>query len=178
MKKLVLILLAICFIMACSSNDDDSNPQQQQMPTDIGEYSLVLNGAGFTEQRVELFNDTINFVGPGSLFAASDDFGNALGVVLVPSSSEEISNPIEAYPDNPNHPSGFEANTASFFIGNDAYRSENGTFVVEAFEFDGNTCAVWRGNLNINFTLDGQGGDVLNVTGTFEVFSEGCSTDN
>ncbi|WP_299519086.1 hypothetical protein [Winogradskyella sp.] len=176
MKKIAFILLAVGFLMACSSDNDTDNNQMQN-PIEIGEYSLVLNGAGFTEQRVELFNDTINFVGPGSLFAASDDFNNALSVI-VPSSSEEAINTIEAYPENPMHPSGFEANTASFFMGEDVYRSENGTFELEAFEFNGDMCAVWTGNLNINFTLNGSGGETLNVTGTFEVFSEGCNSDN
>ncbi len=174
MKKTVFLLLAIGFIMACSSNDDSNDPQQQT-PNDVGEYSLILNGAGYTEQRVELFNDTINFVGAGVLYAASDNFNNAIGVIA---SGEEGTTTILEYPDDAMHPSGFEPNTASFFIGNDVYRSENGSFTLEAFEFDGENCGIWRGNLNINFTLDGDGGDVLNVSGTYEVFSSGCDTDN
>ena len=175
MKKLVFMLLAIGFIMACSTSDDNNDPEQQ-MPTEIGEYSLVLNGAGYTEHHVELFNDTINFVGPGTLYAASDSFNNAIGVVV--SSGGEGTTTILEFPDNPMHPSGFEPNTASFFVGNDVYRSEDGAFTLEAFEFDGENCAVWRGNLNIHFTLDGAGGDTLNITGTYEVYSEGCNTDN
>ena len=170
MKNFYLISFIAILIMACSSDDDANSPQN---PTQMGEYSLILNGDGFTEQRVELFNDTINFVGAGALFAASDDFNNGLSVV-VPSSGE-MSNVILEFPDNPSHPSGYEPDTASFAVGNTIYRSEDGVFDVEEFDYNSSTnCARWIGNLNINFTRDGLGGDVLNVQGTFEVRSDDC----
>lgn len=176
MKKLVFILVALGFILACSSSDDESDTQQ--MPTEVGEYSLVLNGAGLTDHRVEMYNDTINFVGAGNLLAASDDFGNGFGVVI-PQQSEPAVNIIETFPENPQNPSGYEVNTAVFVIGNNIYYSVDGVFELESFEVDfDQNCAVWTGNLNINFLLNGEGTDILNVNGTFEVFSEGCTTDN
>lgn len=170
MKNLFLITTLVTCIMACSKNDDSSNEKQNL--TEIGEYSLILNGAGFSEHRVELFNDTINFVGAGTLFAASDKLANAIGVV-VPTSGEGSTTIVE-YDESMTNPSGYQTDAASFFIDTDTYRSENGVFEVEEFIFDGNNCAVWKGNLNINFTVDGNGSDVLNVKGTFEVSSSGC----
>lgn len=80
MKNLFLIIaIAIC-IMACSKNDDSNN--QTQNPNEMGEYSLILNGSGFSEHRIELLNDTINFVGVGTVFAASDNLSNAIAIVV------------------------------------------------------------------------------------------------
>lgn len=171
MKNLYLIVIMTFCIMACS-NDDNASNNQMQNPTDKGEYSLILNGAGFTDERVELYSDTINSVGVGILYSGSDDFGNSIQVVL--GNNQPGTYSIVEYDESMTNPSGYQADAASFRIGNDRYRSEDGTFTRESSGEVSENCFVLPGSLNINFTLNGDDGDVLNVQGTFGIRGSGC----
>lgn len=170
MKNLIVMICLCAFVAACSSNDDGNEPILPD-PIEMDHYSLILNGAGFFEQRVELSKDTINSVGVGVLFSASDRFGNVLAVV-VPTSGE-ASTTIEEYDEALTNPIGYQSNAASFFIGNTVYRSQDGIFTVSENEFI-DPCVYWRGNLNINFTQEGNAGNVLNVQGTFDIPTFNC----
>lgn len=170
MKRLLFVLLAIAFITACSKDDDNQN----QDPNETGHYSLILNGAGFSDQRVELLKDTVNSVGFGTEFSGSDNLGNTI-IVIVPTSG--IGQTVmDNLPSETDHYTGLSANTSRFSIGNNKYLSKDGSFNVNTNDFD-DPCAFWKGSLDINYALEGSD-DILNVQGDFAIPASLCYTND
>ncbi|MBC3758852.1 hypothetical protein H7U19_10585 [Hyunsoonleella sp. SJ7] len=171
MKKLCLCLVVLTLATSCSSNDANDTPK---MPVGNGHYSLVLNGAGYSEQRVELKKDTVNFIGIGTIFNGSDDFNNYFAVVVADSGIRSTT--IETLTTPSEHYTGLKPNVSVFGIGDNRYLSKNGTFSVLTNDAD-KPCAYWSGTLDINYALEGSD-DILNVKGTFEIPAFTCYSSN
>ncbi|WP_299519077.1 hypothetical protein [Winogradskyella sp.] len=168
MKKKILRILFVLCLISCSSNDDDSG---QQEPNGNAHISLTVNGGGFNNHRAELYRDTIN-TGAGVIFGASD-FANGASTnrlrFEIPAFMPE---PLGTY-DIGNYNDITEFYDARFSFMDEDYDSVDGQVVIDDFEFHEN-CAIWRGNLNINFLLNGEGTDLVNIQGVIDIPTFTC----
>ena len=95
---------------------------------------MRLNGAGFSDERVEVFRDTIDATGNKIIFRASDDFGNSF-TFAVPQPLEAVQYSIGEY----------EFVNPSWAIfsqtQNGIYYSEDGFVIVAEIIDNGNGCS-------------------------------------
>jgi len=177
--KLIFKSIIACFLfMSCSS--DDNNQDTQIDPDVVGNFSLVLNGSGYNNERVEFFRDTITASFGGFLFRADND--DVLGTigdgiqVLTDGSNEETYN-IMLSPDDQTGAITI-ANTSVIDLNSERYFSRDGVFRINSFEVDVDAqCEIWKGDFDINYTRNGNDGDVVNVTGTFNMPIYNCNLD-
>lgn len=165
MKNLFFIILFGLFIYSCSSNDDGDTMDDPQLNT--GHFSLRLNGAGFSDQRVEVFRDTINPTGNKIIFSSSDDLGNGFSFAI-PQPLETVQYSIGEYEFvNPSWAVYSGSNSGLFY-------SENGTVIISGIIDNGENCSNIQGNLSIDFSLNGDENEILNIQGTFDVPTFNC----
>jgi hypothetical protein len=179
--KLIFKGIFACFlIMSCSS--DDNNQDTSMNPDIVGDFSLVLNGNGFNEERFEFFRDTITGAGGnGLLFRADND--DVLGTIgdgiqVITDTPNEGSYTITLCPDNQTGALSI-TNTSVIDLNSERYFSRDGVFRITSYELDFDAqCEIWRGDFDINYTRNGNDGDLVNVTGTFNMPIYNCNLDD
>jgi hypothetical protein len=167
--------------MSCSS--DDNNQDTQIDPDVVGNFSLILNGGGFNEERLEFFRDTLTTVGSDFLLRADND--NVLGTIgdgiqVRTDTSQEGTYIITLTPDDQiPHQTVNNTNTSVIDLNSERYFSRDGVFRITDYEYDSDTqCQIWKGDFDINYTRNGNDGDLVNVTGTFNMPLYNCNLDD
>lgn len=163
---IVFCIVTLCY--ACSSDDSSNEDSQMMDPTLQGHYSLRLNGAGFSDLLVELDRDTINYTGNKIIFRASNnDFSKWISFAI-PQPLETVQYSIGEYV--------FENPSWALFSNNNSelFYSESGTVIISEIINNGENCSNVKGSLNFELSLDGDGNEIVNIQGTFDIPTRGC----
>ena len=158
LKLLMLVVLSVT-VFCCSKSDDssdgDNNPQN-------GHFSLIVNGDGHTEERFELYRDTVETSSLGLRFFASDDDNNTVYIVL-PRPIELDNYGINAY-------NIYDTSVSSMSImGNGIYLSTDGYVTFTETASTENCDTDFKGSLNINYRRQDNASGTINVQGTINL---------
>lgn len=170
MKKIIVLLSLVSLAFSCSSSDD-SNDDDGPMDPVIGHYTLRVNGNGYSDERFEMFRDSIEHNGNNVKYRASDNNFNSLYISLP--TPIEINTQYSIAPYNINNTS-----VASLIISGDGiYLSEDGNvFFNEIVMDDG--CVNYSGNFSINYRRQDNTPGNINVQGSFDVPTYACEMNN
>ncbi len=173
--KLRLIFATLCIVLfswACSSSDDSDDGNPQMMNQDP-HFTLRVNGNGYDDELFSLYRDTINASGNNVLIIASARNVTDYIALRLPTIEEGTKTIVPYVSGDPN--------TASFVIQDDGiYLCEDGTITVSEIvgAYNSGNCYEMKGSLNINFRRQDNTPGNINISGTFDLPSAACTSNN
>lgn len=169
MKKLiynVLILSVFISVASCSNGDEDSEIMDDQLDPTFS--SLTIDGAGFTNLKVDLNQvDIVELENRVRLDVRNDEGYRITFTLPLPIEKKQYT--MIVYNNTKDHISSMSIPDSGIFLS-----KAGGTLDIEQIIANGD-CVTYKGKLNVQYDRqDNSPGDIT-VVGAFEIPSEACN---